>query len=111
MSPATSRNGRHQEVRLVVGTVVGKTKVCYDPFLTFPLLVAASLELMASKENAHSNRVNSVAFSPDGKTIVSGSYDHTIKVWGTLAFLAVSGGLAPHRALSFGRRLVPGFGG
>jgi WD40 repeat protein len=25
--------------------------------------------------------VRSVAFSPDGKTIVSGSYDKTIKVW------------------------------
>jgi ribosomal protein L13E len=36
---------------------------------------------------AHSNCVSSVVFSPDGKTIVSGSRDKTIKVWdaGTLA--------------------------
>ncbi|WP_322727221.1 hypothetical protein [Nostoc sp. ChiQUE01b] len=29
----------------------------------------------------HSDWVNSVAFSPDGKTLVSGSRDMTIKVW------------------------------
>ena len=45
------------------------------------MLAAASLELKAEKQSAHSNRVMSVAFSPDGKTIVSGSYDQTIKVW------------------------------
>ena len=45
------------------------------------MLAAASLELKAEKENAHSGDVNSVAFSPDGKTIVSGSYDKTLKVW------------------------------
>ena len=33
------------------------------------------------KENAHSGYVYSVAFSPDGKTIVSGSGDKTLKVW------------------------------
>ena len=42
---------------------------------------AASLELKAEKENAHSGWVRSVAFSPDGKTIVSGSADKTLKVW------------------------------
>ena len=46
------------------------------------MLAAASLELKAEKQSAHYEQVNSVAFSPDGKTIVSGSYDKTIKVWG-----------------------------
>ena len=45
------------------------------------MLAAASLELKAEKENAHSDCINSVAFSSDGKTIVSGSGDQTIKVW------------------------------
>ena len=31
--------------------------------------------------SGHSSGVMSVAFSPDGKTIVSGSGDKTIKVW------------------------------
>ena len=51
------------------------------PDLTAPVLAAASLELKAEKQSAHSNWVSSVAFSPDGKTIVSGSYDQTLKVW------------------------------
>ncbi|AFZ22944.1 WD40 repeat-containing protein [Cylindrospermum stagnale PCC 7417] len=29
----------------------------------------------------HSSTVNSVVFSPDGKTVASGSYDNTIKLW------------------------------
>ena len=29
----------------------------------------------------HSSLVFSVSFSPDGKRIVSGSYDNTLKVW------------------------------
>jgi len=45
------------------------------------VLAAASLELKAEKQSAHSSYVNSVAFSPDGKTIVSGSADQTLKVW------------------------------
>ena len=45
------------------------------------MLVAATLDLNAEKQSAHSNFVRSVAFSPDGKTIVSGSDDQTIKVW------------------------------
>ena len=45
------------------------------------MLAAASLELKAEKQSAHSNYVLSVAFSPDGKTIVSGGYSGTLKVW------------------------------
>ena len=43
--------------------------------------LAATLELKVEKTNAHSNWINSMAFSPDGSKIVSGSDDKTIKVW------------------------------
>ena len=56
--------------------------------LSAPTLAAASLELKAEKQSAHSSQVMSVAFSPDGKTIVSGSRDETIKVWDAGAFWA-----------------------
>jgi len=36
---------------------------------------------MSEKTNAHSEWISSVAFSPDGTKIVSGSGDKTIKVW------------------------------
>ena len=52
-----------------------------SPYLTALVLAAASLELKAEKQSAHSDWVHSVAFSPDGKTIVSGSNDKTLKVW------------------------------
>ena len=59
--------------------------------------MAASLELKVEKQSAHSDYVNSVAFSPDGKSIVSGSHDKTIKVWdaGVLA-LTTSNPYHPH---------------
>uniref|UniRef100_A0A6B2LN07 Uncharacterized protein n=1 Tax=Arcella intermedia TaxID=1963864 RepID=A0A6B2LN07_9EUKA len=31
--------------------------------------------------NTHNGWVEMVAFSPDGKTFASGSYDHTIQIW------------------------------
>ena len=37
--------------------------------------------MLSEKTNAHSDWVISVAFSPDGTKIVSGSRDETIKVW------------------------------
>ena len=37
--------------------------------------------MLSEKTNAHSEDINSVAFSPDGTKIVSGSRDKTIKVW------------------------------
>ena len=60
-----------------------------SPFAIPPVLASdtllacfsGTLELKASKESAHNWSINSVAFSPDGKTIVSGSNDQTIKVW------------------------------
>ena len=47
---------------------------------TFPTM-ADTLELKAEKQSAHSDWIKSVNFSPDGKTIVSGGDDRTLKVW------------------------------
>ena len=52
------------------------------PHLIISARLVDNLELQAEKQAAHSSGVTSVDFSPDGKTIVSGSYDQTIKVWG-----------------------------
>ena len=43
--------------------------------------LADTLELLSEKTNAHSDWIMSVAFSPNGTKIVSGSMDQTIKVW------------------------------
>jgi WD40 repeat protein len=43
--------------------------------------------MLSEKTNAHSGTVYSVAFSPDGTKIVSGSADKTIKVWDLGALL------------------------
>ena len=44
--------------------------------------LADKLELLSEKTNAHSDWIRSVAFSPDGTKIVSGSDNMmTIKVW------------------------------
>jgi WD40 repeat protein len=49
------------------------------------VLLAAQLSTAQKPElvvqTGHSNGVGSVAFSPDGKTLASGSADHTIKLW------------------------------
>ena len=41
----------------------------------------ASLELKATKENAHDGGVMSVGYNSDGDKIVSGGQDGTLKVW------------------------------
>ena len=47
---------------------------------------AGKLELLSEKKHAHSDPIMSVAFSPDGTKIVSGSIDGTNKVWDADSF-------------------------
>jgi WD40 repeat protein len=62
----------------------------------------------------HSGGVTSVAFSPDGKRIVSGSYDNTVKVWDAETgqeTLTLKGHSDYVRSVSFspdGRRIASG---
>jgi len=44
------------------------------------MLAAASSPGIASL-TGHTDRVHAVAFSPDGRTLVSGSYDGTARLW------------------------------
>ena len=44
--------------------------------------------MLSENTNAHSKAIKSVAFSPDGTKIVSGSNDGTIKVWDSGALRA-----------------------
>ena len=48
--------------------------------------LAGKLDLLSEKTYAHSEAITSVALSPDGTKIVSGSDDGTIKVWDAVNF-------------------------
>ena len=43
--------------------------------------MATVFKQIVMRHGAHSEPIESVAFSPDGTKIVSGSFDKTIKVW------------------------------
>jgi WD40 repeat protein len=47
-------------------------------------MLFTSGRLLRSMEG-HTGGLSSVAFTPDGRTIVSGSYDKTVKVWNTVS--------------------------
>ncbi len=67
--------------------------------------LAGKLEQLSKKKtNAHSHNVTSVAFSPDGTKIVSGSFDETIKVWD-------SGALRPQVAPPWPKLTLAGLSG
>lgn len=58
-----------------------------------PFAAAGALKLKAELRDAHSGRIDSIDFSPDGMRVVSGSDDGTIRLWD-------SGGGRPNRHMS-----------
>ena len=63
--------------------------------------LVGTLDLKTEKTNAHSDSIFSVAFSPDGTKIVSGSRDETIKVWDAASFDLIES--RPGDGMNFGR--------
>jgi WD40 repeat protein len=57
--------------------------------------------MLSEKTNAHSGYVMSVAFSPDGTKIVSGSAERTIKVWDADSFNLLE--TRPGEAMAFSK--------
>ncbi|MBW0010347.1 MAG: WD40 repeat domain-containing protein [Pseudonocardiales bacterium] len=47
----------------------------------YTILVTAGNTTLSTTLTGHTNMVQTVAFSPDGHTLVSGSLDHTVRLW------------------------------
>ncbi|RYP30214.1 hypothetical protein DL767_006361 [Monosporascus sp. MG133] len=75
-------SGTHSVHRSIVDSIIRGLFTAEEPswVLTKPI-VEQNWNLCLQTLEGHSGRVTSVAFSPDGSRIVSGSYDHTIKIW------------------------------
>ena len=62
----------------MIGIYIFKTDVCYNEFI---YVYECDEYWHVYPSSGHSSAVSSVAFSPDGTKVVSGSGDNTVKIW------------------------------
>ena len=70
---------------IATGSGNGKISVRFE-FICYNLLICVQIWNFPEKQihselEGHTDYVNSVAFSPNGKFLVSGSNDNTIRIW------------------------------
>ena len=83
--PAPPSKHHNLQRKWFVGSVILLTILAginsLDRFGADPISVITSLSFLKTTLTGHSNSVSSVAISPDGQTLASGSSDNTIKIW------------------------------
>ena len=62
-----------------------------------PYIVRLQALRVQTTLSGHTNRVNGVAFSPDGTRLATASWDKTAKVWDAASGQAVLHPVRPHR--------------